>query len=385
MGARRRFRVVIVGGGVAALEAVWALAHLASDLIDVVVIAPNTEFSDTPRPIWEPFAYPRARRYRVPEVVHAADAEIVRGELTTIDRFTQTVHTTNDQMLQYDALLLALGAKAVPRYRHALTIGEVRFDESFRRLLRDVEHGYTGRVAFVSPGRMETPLPLYDLAIMTAARARDAKASPSITIVTPEDAPLAVLGSTVSSAVSALLSRARIGTITSAYVEIPTSGHVVVNPDDRRLRVDHVVALPELYGPPLRGIPLAENGFVGVDQHQRVPNAGPVYAAGDITQFAIKDRALASAQADTAAESIAALAGASVAPKAFHPVVRGSLLTGQRPLYFSADVTGGHGPSSCVSDRPMWSSRTNVVAKYLAPALERFDAPGHHDQTLLRR
>ena len=66
-----------------------------------------------------------------------------------------------------------------------------------------------------------------------------------------------------------------------------------------------MVALPELYGQSLRGIPLAEHGFVQVDQHQRVPNIGPVYAAGDVTHFAIKHGALASEEADAAAESIA--------------------------------------------------------------------------------
>jgi sulfide:quinone oxidoreductase len=44
---------------------------------------------------------------------------------------------------------------------------------------------------------------------------------------------------------------------------------------------------------------------------------------------------LASQQADAAAESIAALAGAAVTPKPFHPVIRGMLLTGEDPLYWA--------------------------------------------------
>jgi NADH dehydrogenase FAD-containing subunit len=220
---------------------------------------------------------------------------------------------------------------------------------------------------------MEAPLPLYELALMTAARAYDTQATVSISIVTPEDAPLALLGSPVSSAVSDLLARAKIQTITSAYAEIPANGRLAIHPGDRQLRVGHVVALPELYGPPLRGVPLAGHGFVEVVQHQRVPHSGPVYAAGDLTRFPIKHGAVASQQADTAAESIAALAGASVSPKAFHPVVRGSLLIGDKPLYFSADVTGGQGSSSCVSDRPMLSPLSRTFARYLAPVLERYE------------
>jgi sulfide:quinone oxidoreductase len=166
---------------------------------------------------------------------------------------------------------------------------------------------------------------------------------------------------------SDLLARARIETITSAYVEAPSNDRLVIHPGDRRLVLERVVALPELYGQPLRGIPLAEHGFVPTDQHQRVPHVGPVYAAGDVAQFAIKHGALAAQQADAAAESIAALAGASVTPKPFHPVARGMLLTGDKPLYFSADVTGGHGFSSEVSDRPMWSPRRKGPREVSSP------------------
>jgi hypothetical protein len=49
------------------------------------------------------------------------------------------------------------------------------------------------------------------------------------------------------------------------------------------------------------------------------------------------------------------------------------LLTSDKPLYFSADVTGGRGFSSDVSDRPMWSPAEKVPAKYLAPVLEDYD------------
>jgi sulfide:quinone oxidoreductase len=184
--------------------------------------------------------------------VYAAGADLLSGELARVDRHTQTVHTRDDQSLHYDALLLALGAQRVPRYKHALTIDDRRLDESLDGFIQDIEEGYASRIAFVSTGRLESPLPLYELALMTAAYARDMDIALSISILTPEDAPLAIFGSGVSSAMSDLLARARIQTITSAYVEIPSNGRLVIHPGDRRLPVDRVVALPELYGPSLR-------------------------------------------------------------------------------------------------------------------------------------
>ena len=44
-----------------------------------------------------------------------------------------------------------------------------------------------------------------------------------------------------------------------------------------------------------------------------------IYAAGDATDFPIKQGGIGSQQADVAAQSIAALAGASVTPERFNP------------------------------------------------------------------
>jgi NADH dehydrogenase FAD-containing subunit len=95
-----------------------------------------------------------------------------------------------------------------------------------------------------------------------------------------------------------------------------------------------------------------------------------VFAAGDATDFAIKHGGIAAQQADTAATAIAALAGAPVDPKPFHPEIHGILLGADKPLYLSAHVTGSLGSSSQISEEPSWSPPTKVVAKYLAPYLE---------------
>ena len=246
-------------------------------------------------------------------------------------------------------------------------------DETLHGLIQDVEGGYLKSLAFVSPGRMAWPLPLYELALMTAARAYDMQMKLSVTIVTPEDAPLAIFGSAASGAVSELLEKAGIELISSAYAEIPSQGKLVINPGDRRLEVDRVIALPELYGPSVRGIPLGEHGFIRVDPHGHVPDVGPIYAAGDAIEFPIKHGGLGSQQADAAAQSIAALAGAPVTPAPFDPVVHGMLLTGGKPLYLTAQIAGGHGFSSEISDTPSWSPPSKVAAKYLAPYLDAQD------------
>jgi sulfide:quinone oxidoreductase len=368
-----KLRVAIVGGGVAALETALALHELADGRVATTVIAPNTDFHYRPLTVGEPFAYPQAERYAFAPIVHDAGAELLADELEWVEPDKHMLHTTGGQALEYDVLVLALGARIRPRYRHALTIDDRHLDETLRGLIQDVEGGYVDSIAFLSPGRMAWPLPLYELALMTAARAYDTSIDLSITIVTPEDAPLAIFGSVASDAVAQRLAQAGIETIASAYAEVPHTGEIVVNPGDRRLQAQRVVALPELYGPCVRGIPLGEHGFIPVDLHGKVAGVDDVYAAGDAIDFPIKHGGIGSQQADAAAESIAARAGAPVTPQPFHPVIRGMLLTGGEPLYLAARIAGGQGFSSEISEEPLWSPPSKISSKYLAPYLAQHD------------
>ncbi len=368
-----KLRVLIVGGGVGALEALLALRELAAEHTTVTVLAPNAELVYRPMTVREPFSYPCASRYPLAPIVEEAGAELVVDELAEVDTAKRIVHTASGSEIAYDELVLALGAHARPRYEHAITIDDRNLDETLHGLIQDVEEGYVDSVAFVSPGRMAWPLPLYELALMLAGRAYDMNVKLKATIVTPEDKPLAIFGETASSAVAELLAQAGIETISSAYAEIPHDGEVVVHPGDRHLQVKRVVALPELYGPGVRGVPLGEYGFLRVDPHCKLIDVDHVYAAGDITEFAVKFGGIAAQQADALAEAIAARAGAELTPQPFHPVIHGILLTGDAPRYLTARITGGHGFSSEIDVSASWSPAMKISAKYLAPYLDQLD------------
>lgn len=364
---------MIAGGGIGALELVLALHDIAPEQTDVLVIAPNRDFVYRPYSVREPFAYAPATHYPVERIVHDAGAELLVDELSWVQPSEQVVHTAGGQRIAYGALALALGAQPRPRFKHALTIDDSRLDEILHGLIQDVEEGFVHRLAFIVPARMAWPLPVYELALMTSARAYDMNVDLQVTIVTPEDSPLAIFGSGASEAVSELLEKAGVETVCSSYAEVSRVGEVCIDPGDRRLEVDRIVALPELYGPAVRGIPSGPHGFVSVDSYGRVPDVGPIFAAGDAVDFAVKHGGISSQQADVAARSIATLAGADVEVRPFKPVIKGMLLTGERPRYLSARITGGHGFSSEITEAPMWSPPGKVVSKYLGPYLDRLD------------
>jgi sulfide:quinone oxidoreductase len=368
-------RVLIAGGGVAALEAALALQDLAGERVATTLLSPQSEFVYRPMRVREPFAYTGAREYPLTEIARDVGFELRQDAFKSLDPDKRIVHTYGGDELEYDALLLALGAAQRPALSHAQTLDDSKLDEQLHGLIQDVEGGYVHKLAFVAPSRMPWPLPIYELALMTAQRAYDMSARTSITIVTPEDAPLAVFGDKVSNEVARLLEENGILTITAAHCETPAAGQLVLHPGGRTLTVDRVVALPELFGPSTPGVPKASaGGFIPIDSRCKVRGLDRVWAAGDATDFAVKMGGIAAQQADTAAREIASLAGAQIEAIPFRPMIRGVLLSLDKPRYLSAYITGGHGSSSEISDTPSWSTTGKIDAKYLAPYLEQRDA-----------
>ncbi len=205
--SKESFKVLIVGGGVAALEAALALRDFGGERIGTTMLAPNPEFIYRPMTVQEPFGYAAAQRYPLEEIARDIGVELLADSFKWLDADSRAVHTEGGKQLSYDALLLALGARMHARFKHVLTIDDKRLDDLLHGLIQDIEGGHVQSLAFIVPGRMGWPLPIYELALMTACRAYDVNVDLSITIATPEDAPLAVFGRDVSDAVAAVAGR----------------------------------------------------------------------------------------------------------------------------------------------------------------------------------
>jgi sulfide:quinone oxidoreductase len=75
------------------------------------------------------------------------------------------------------------------------------------------------------------------------------------------------------------------------------------------VEADRIMALPELRGPHIPGLPADGDSFLPVDRFGRVRGTGRVWAAGNVTDFPIKQGGVAAGLADVVAQDIAALAG----------------------------------------------------------------------------
>lgn len=211
---------------------------------------------------------------------------------------------------------------------------------------------------------------MYELALLTAKRARDAGAHPQIAVITPDPRPLDSFGGEVSAAVTGLLQSVGITLYTGSRIRARGPGQLVVEPSGIELRADQIVTLPTVTGPNVRGIPGGGNDrFLPVDDRCRVRDTdGRIFAAGDATDLPIKQGGLGAQQADTAA-GIAYLAGTVPAPAAMQPVMRGMLLTGDKPLYLTAYLIAGSGWRAEIHAEAPWQLDEAIVAEELGPYL----------------
>ena len=357
-------RVLIAGAGVAGLEAALALQALIEGKVSVgsrargrVRLPPARRDRTVPRRRSEALPAAETRRGRR----GAFAPRVARGGRPC----AKVVTLENGEELGYDNLLLALGAQPREVVTGALTFRGPQDGPALSALLDKTSAGEIHRIAFAVPTGASWPLPLYELAILTAEyMSANGTRDVEILFVTLEDHPLALFGPTASKAVSELLTRREIQVETSVAAVRFEVGALRSRPNEHR-RADAVVALPRLEGPRLPGVPHDENGFVPTDEYGWVLGMTDVYAAGDLTQFPLKQGGIATQQADAAASSIAADAGATVKPEPFKPVLRGLLVAGP-PAVPSA---GGTGADSVVDTEPLWWPPAKIVGRYLTPFL----------------
>jgi sulfide:quinone oxidoreductase len=358
--------VLIAGGGVAALEATLALRALAEERVDIELLAPDADFVYRPMAVVEPFQQGEVKRFPLGRLAELAGARLTPGTLARVDLDNHLAETADGTELNWDVLLVALGAGAREGIAGGLTFRGPDERAALTEIVDDAVAGRVQSLTFALPTRAAWPLPLYELALMTKIRLEDAGATAvRVDLVTPEAEPLAVFGREASESIKSLLEARGIGLRTQTTPVVFRSGALVVVPG-RAIRTERVVSLPVPEGRRIPGLPTDGRGFVRADDLGRVEGRDDVYAAGDITTFPLKQGGIATQQADVAAESIAALAGAPITPRPFKPVLRGLLLTGLTPRFIAASPLDA---SSEVDSEPLWWPPAKIVGRYLTPFL----------------
>src|SRR5947208_6415923 len=154
-------RVLVAGGGVAALETLLALRALAGPRVAATLLAPDADFVVRAASVGEPFDRAQGRTLALAEVAAEQRAGLVPGRLCAVEAEAH-VAVTDHGRLTYDVLVIAAGATPRERLAGAVTfrgradVGEVR------AVLDDLVAGRTRSVVFALPAAMAWSLPLYE-------------------------------------------------------------------------------------------------------------------------------------------------------------------------------------------------------------------------------
>jgi sulfide:quinone oxidoreductase len=367
-------QVLIAGAGVAGLETMMAVRALAGPRTAITIVAPNLEFAYRPLAVAEPFGVDEVRSYPLEQIASDFDATFVQDEVAWVGVRGQRVFLRGGDEMSYDALVMALGAHPRRAWPHVPTFRGPRDVGMMRELVEDVARGDVGSLAFVVPSGTTWSFPLYELALLTASRAKESGADVELVLVTPETEPLAIFGRSASAEVADLLAAAGVRFQGGTSVEITPENALIMNGVESPLRPDRVLAVPRLEGPAPRGLPCDDDGFIPIDSHGLVLDAEHVYAAGDGTNFPVKQGGIATQQADAVAEVIAKRSGARVYPRPLRPVLRGYLLANGSSRFLRAELHHRDGAISEASESTMWWPAGKIAGTHLAPYLAAIDA-----------
>ena len=363
---RGPLEVVIVGAGIAGAEALLALRALAGERVSLRLVSASDQLVLPALAVAEPFALSGAPSYPLDDLVAYAGAEWTLGSLKAVDCESHEIELDDGQRLGFHALVLAMGATTVDAVENATTWWPRGDADAYGGLLRDLEEAYINRAAFVIPPGAVWPLPAYELALMTA-REVDSMGIDDVelTVITPEAAPLTLMGAGAATALRQELDHAgvRLRTATVARVERTPNLHVVLQPTTRTLPVDRVVALPEVRGLAIPGTDHDERGFIRVHDSWRMRGAEHVWAIGAAAAYPVKFGGLATQQADQVAADIARSTGVAVAAPDRALTLRGVLLTGSAPRAL------GSQPPFSLAHRPIWRPEDKVHGHYLSAYL----------------
>ena len=366
--------VLIAGGGFGAVEAMLALRVLAPERVRITLVSASPMLAYKPAATTEAFDETPPRTYDLQAIAADAGASFRLDRLEAVAPRDRSVRLASFAFVDYDALVLAVGARPAKSIPGALTFRDQREVNHIRHLARELRAGKLHRIIFAVPYGCSWPLPLYELALLTATHLKERSAAGEVVLVSPESTPLQVFGAQASRLVAGVLAERGVRFIGESDPQsVERDGSLSLGSGET-LDADCVVTVPELRGPRITGVPTDSWGFITTDALGGVTGLPDVYAAGDMTSFPIKQGGLAAQQADVIAQRIASNHGAAVTQSRIHRVLRARLVGGAHPIYLRTELDElGHATTSTLhghfNDSESVTPPEKVFGRYLTPYL----------------
>lgn len=351
--------MAIIGGGVAAVEAMLAFDATSYSRAEVHLFSPKSKFVLKPLAVLSGFGRGELLNFDLPKLTATVGATFHNLSVSEVVPQRRAIRLSDDSEFSYDYLIASPGAKPLWFVPGATPYWGSGGNKAVTDALATLRDKNAPKVVVTMPDGGTWPLPIYELALLITA---ELDSDASMTVVTPEKAPLELFGNAATEKVAALLRDRNVETILETAPAEYRDGALVTT-DGRQIGADLAVTIPTLTGHRIPGLPYDEQGFIPVDDFGQIDQHSREFAAGDVTSFPVKFGGLATEQADAVAAAIAAAAWDAPAPEPFKPVYRGTLLTAEGPV----DLGPG------ISEPYAWDSAEKVQGKYLTPFLKAAD------------
>jgi sulfide:quinone oxidoreductase len=316
--------ILILGGGTGGLTAANELRRRLGSAHRVVLLDKRGEHLFAPSLLWLMVgARRRAQLTKDLRTMVAPGVEVVRAAVQEIDPARGRV-VADGRVLEYDALIVALGADLAPDILPGYaTAAHNFFDlDGAARLWEAIQRFPGGRVVVaVTALPYKCPAAPYEAALLIedALRRRGLHGRTEVAMFTPEPQPMPVAGPVMGEALTALLGERDIRFHPNQpLTAIDAEQRELVFQDGARERFDLLAAVPP-HRPPraVAESSLAnEAGWVPVDKHTLRTQVANVYALGDVAAITLangkplpKAGVFAHAQARTVAQTLAAELG----------------------------------------------------------------------------
>ena len=317
-----RTKIVFLGGGFAGLETAYALRSAMPDQADITLISNRPTFLFRPHTIYIPFGVDEdqllvdiakpARRREIRFVeAHARAADPVR-RVIAYERDGQTHHEL------YDYLVVATGAQPHPEEIPGLTEhghsmgsvpGMVALRNRLNHVLERAKYGKVQRIVLALPPHAPYTTPVYELTFMLDSFLRDARVREQVnlTLVTHESQYIESFGPLLHNLIQEQFETRGIENRTGSALVRVEAGVAHFDTGDA-LPFDLLAAFPPASASvAFPGLPADERGYLHTHLATRhVHGLHGVFAAGDTSDFPIRQAFVALLQADAIAEGITA-------------------------------------------------------------------------------
>ncbi len=293
--------IVILGGGVGGIVVANELRRKLPHEHKVVLVEKNTEHAFAPSFLWLMTGDRKADKITKPiRTLVRPGVEVTHAEVTGIDIPNRRI-TTTTQPLNFDYLIVALGAELAPELIPGLTESAFSFYtfEETKRLQQALGKFSGGNIALVvSALPYKCPGAPHEAAMLIAdyfrRQGRDGlKDNVNVHLYTPEPQPMPVAGPQLGEAVKQMLtSKGIVFHPLHKLISVDSQNHTLSFDGKESARYDMLIAIPPHRGPRIvREAGLTnEAGWVPVDRSTLKTKYENVYAIGDITAISIPGR-----------------------------------------------------------------------------------------------